>query len=155
MTDVAQALGSANTGPADALNGGGPTDSLANVAPTPKTLPRDNFDAAMGKMNLNTQEQFLYDMHLKNLGAGGVANPAGGTSSLFVSTFDVDGKTYVVPTVWDGKILPPDQAFQMAQQVGLDKFPAYSSDDEAQKRYNDMHGYMERDTAAYTNQGQQ
>ena len=58
-------------------------------------------------------------------------------------------KTLVLPTVWGGKILPPDQAIQMAKQYGLDKFPSYGSDKEAQDRYDQMHNYMEQDTAAY------
>ena len=125
--------------------------------PAAPSYDMSNFQAATQQMKLNPQEQALYQMHLQNLyGAGGVDNdgsdpnlPAGSRSTLYQTTFEVEGKNYVVPTVWGGKILPPDQAFQMAQQYGLDKFPAYPSDQEAEVRYQQMHGYMEKDTATY------
>jgi hypothetical protein len=105
----------------------------------------NNFDAAMSNLKLNKQEQFLYRMHLQNLRSGGVPNPAGGTSTLFMSTFEIDGKTYVIPTVWKGQIVKPDQALAYAKQMGLEKFPSYDSENEAEKRYNAMHGFMEKD----------
>jgi glyoxylate carboligase len=109
-----------------------------------------NYNAAVSQMQLNPQEQALYQMHLSNLyGTGGVNNADGSRSSLYQTTFEIEGKNYVIPTVWGGKILPPDQALQMAKQYGLDKFPSYGSDEEAEARYQQMHGYMEKDTAAY------
>jgi hypothetical protein len=109
-----------------------------------------NYNAAMSQMQLNPQEQQLYQMHLSNLyGTGGVNNPDGSRSSLYQITANFDGQTYVIPTVWSGQILPPDQAIQMAKQYGLDKFPSYGSDQEAEARYQQMHGYMEKDTQTW------
>jgi hypothetical protein len=110
------------------------------------TVP--NYKSALEKLKLNEQEQFLYQLHAQNLAAGGVANPKGGTSTLFAATFEIGGKTYVIPTVWNGQILQPDQALAQAKAIGLDKFPSYGSEDEAEARYDAMHGYMEKDLPA-------
>ncbi len=101
-------------------------------------------------MKMTPQEQALYQMHLTNLtGPGGVDNSDGSRSTLYQITVQFGDKTFVLPTVWNGKIVSPDQAIQMAKQYGLDKFPAYSSEQEAQARYDQMHDYMEQDTSAY------
>jgi hypothetical protein len=110
----------------------------------------DNLAQARQKLNLNPQEVALYQMHLSNLyGRGGVDNPDGTRSSLFQTSVEIDGKTYNIPTVWDGKILPPEQAIARAQEYGFDKFPSYSNPEQAQSRYDAMHDYMEKDTKAY------
>jgi hypothetical protein len=125
----------------------------AATAPASTAAPSydmTNYNAANTQLKLNPQEQALYQMHLQNLhGAGGVDNPDGSRSTLYQTTFELDGKNYVIPTVWGGKILTPDQAQQMAKQYGIDKFPSYGSDQEAEARYQQMHGFMEQDTAAY------
>jgi hypothetical protein len=145
MSDASSVLSnpsSLSTQATDALQRGpAPKDDALSQVPT-----SPHFDAAMSEMKLNNQEQFLYQTHLRNLAGGGVANPAGGTSSLFAATFDVDGRTYVIPTVWNGQIVPPGQAMELARQIGLDKFPSYDSAEAAMQRYNQMHGFMEKDT---------
>lgn len=104
-------------------------------------------DAAM---KLTPQEKALYQRHLTNLtGPGGVDNPDGSRSTLFQATVDHDGKTYAIPTVWDGKILPVDQAVERVRAEGWDKFPAYKNPEEAEARYQKMHGFMEQDTASF------
>jgi hypothetical protein len=132
--------------PLDALAGNMPTeapDPFATMAAA--DAPASNFQAANKQLQLTPQEQFLYQMHLNNLAAGGVSNPAGGTSTLFVVTFEIGGKTYVIPTVWNGQILPPAQALEMARKTGLEKFPSYKDDQEAGQRYHKMHDFMEQD----------
>ena len=42
----------------------------------------------------------------------------------------------------------PD-AIQKAAKTGWNTFPSYGSPEEADKRYMQMHGYMEKDTANY------
>jgi hypothetical protein len=129
---------------AQAMYPNGPNAELGNQPPT------DNFRAAVNEMNLRTQEQDLYKRHLKNLyGPGGVNNPDGSRSTLFQASVEVGGKTYNIPTVWDGKILKADDALERAKKEGLDKFPSYSSQEEAEARYSQMHEYMEKDTAKY------
>jgi hypothetical protein len=113
-------------------------------------IPPSKFDEATKTMQLNPQEQALYQLHLQNLyGQGGVNNPDGTRSTLYQITAEIDGKTYVIPTVWSGQIVPPDKAIQLAKQKGLDTFPSYADDKAAEARYRQMHGYMEQDTAAY------
>lgn len=111
--------------------------------------------AADAALNLNAQEKALYRRHLANLtGSGGVDNdgsdpkaPAGSRSTLFVNTFGIGGKTYVIPSVWNGKVLSPDESLARAKKEGLDKFPSYASEQEASARYSAMHQFMEKDTA--------
>ena len=136
---------------------------LGPMPPPQQTTPDlSNYNAANAAMKLSPQEQNLYQMHLTNLyGLGGVdnpptpENPQGSRSTLFQATVEVEGKTFVIPTVWGGKIVPPDQALELAKQYGLEKFPSYDSEEAAQSRYDQMHGYMEQDTGAYLrNRGQ-
>lgn len=115
--------------------------------------PSENAAAADQELKLSPQEKSLYERHLTNLrGPGGVdnppskENPEGSRSTIFASTFEIDGKTYIIPTVWDGKILKPDDALAKARAEGLDKFPSYASKDEAEKRYKRLHDFMEQDT---------
>lgn len=101
-------------------------------------------------MKLDPKEQALYQLHLSNLhGAGGVTNPDGTRSTLYQTTVEIDGKTYIIPTVWDGQIVPTERAIQLAQQKGFDIFPSYGSEQEAAARYQQMHEFMAKDTAAY------
>jgi len=112
-----------------------------------------NFEAATADLKLTPQEQALYQRHVTNLtGPGGVDNADGSRSTLSQMSIERDGKTYNVPTVWDGKILPPADAMKRADQEGLDKFPSYGSQSEAEARYAQMHSYMEKDTAQYLQQ---
>jgi hypothetical protein len=101
-------------------------------------------------MALTAQEESLYSHHLKNLeGTGKVKNADGSISTVYSTTVDIDGKTYTLPTVWNGKILEPDEAIKKAESIGLDKFPSYASPEEAMTRYQQLHTYMERDTKEY------
>jgi hypothetical protein len=109
-----------------------------------------SFEQAKADLKLTPQEQNLYQRHLTNLtGPGGVDNPDGSRSSLLQTTVESDGKTYNIPTVWDGKTHTGDEAWQHAKQEGLDKFPSYASEDEAEARYGRMHDYMEQDTGRF------
>ena len=111
-----------------------------------KVAQASNMGAADTAMKLTPQEKFLYERHLKNVtGGGGFTNADGSRSTLKQTTVGVDGKTYSIPTVYDGKEVSADEAFKRAKDIGLDKFPSYSSPAEAQKRYDEMHKYMERD----------
>lgn len=103
-------------------------------------------------LDLTPQEKFLYNTHLQNLnGTGKIVHPDGSISSLLQMSFGRDGKTYNIPTVWGGQQLAPGNAIKAAQQVGLDKFPSYPSEDEAEDRYQAMHGYLEKDTSDFIN----
>jgi hypothetical protein len=126
------------------------------AVPMPKPDPRmEGRNAAQVEMGLTPQERALYDRHVGNLyGQGGVDNPDGSRSTLRTLSFEQDGKTYNVPTVYDGKILPPKEAIDNARAIGLDKFPSYPSEAAAESRYGQMHGYLDKDTAQYMAQRQ-
>lgn len=122
------------------------------------------FVQASQQLQLNPQEQALYQMHLQNLtGPGGVDNPDGSRSSLFQSVQEHDGKYYNIPTVWNGKIetekvtTPSGQVMQVpnatalanVEKAGWDKFPSYATPEEADARYEQMHQFMDKDTAKF------
>lgn len=109
-----------------------------------------HYAQATADLQLNPQERDLYERHLRNLvGPGGVDNPDGSRSTLFQSNVEHNGRYYNIPTVYDGKILPWEQAADRASAVGWNNFPSYASEQEAEDRYNKMHHYMEQDTADY------
>lgn len=118
------------------------------AAATPAKVSKENMMAADTAMKLTPQEKSLYNHHLDNLGAGGVQNADGTTSSLLATTIEVGGKTYVIPTVWDNKIVPVDDAVARARKRGFDKFPSYPNQAAAEARYKMLHDFMERDTTA-------
>jgi hypothetical protein len=126
------------------------TDSsqlYGHVGPQP---PKNFLSDAQRDLALTPQESNLYQRHLDNLaGPGKVRNADGSISTLFQASVEHDGRFYSIPTVWDGKIIPPQEAIKRAQGVGWDKWPSYASEDEAEKRYNVLHSYMERDVQAY------
>lgn len=116
-----------------------------------------HLNEADAALHLNSEERALYQRHLTNLnGKGGVDNPDGSRSTLFQTTVEHDGKFYVIPTVFDGKILwqkdaadPAAAAIERVKQIGWDKFPSYKTEHEAEARYQQMHVFMERDTEDY------
>lgn len=127
-----------------------------------------NFDSATSDLKLNKQEQALYQRHLQNLwGIGGTNNADGSRSSLYQSVQEHNGKFYNVPTVWNGKRetvsytnpqtgesfdVPNATAMKNIEAEGWDTFPSYDTAEEADQRYSDMHGYMDKDTASYMQQ---
>lgn len=116
----------------------------------PAPVGNANYHQAEADLKLNPQELSLYERHLKNLnGPGGVDNPDGSRSTLYQANVEHDGKHYNIPTVYDGKILPWREAADRADAQGWRNFPSYNSPDEAEARYNDMHKYMEKDTAEH------
>ena len=109
------------------------------------------FIKALVDLQLSPQEQDLYWHHLGNLyGDGKVMQPNGDISTVLQAVVGgPDGRYYNIPTVWEGKVLSPEEAKQKAIQTGLQRFPAYDSPEQADARYSDMHKYMEQDTTRY------
>lgn len=127
----------------------GEDDSIPpNARPVQYMVGLNNQDAADKEMKLSPEEKNLYDTHLRNLlGSGGVDNEDGSRSTLKATTVGIDDKTYILPSVVNGKILEDTKDIvDNAKKVGLDKFPAYSSSEEAEKRYDQLHSFMEKDT---------
>lgn len=122
--------------------------SLGHVEAGPRANYMADADAAM---NLTPQEKYLYQTHLTNLyGTGKIVHPDGGISSLLQMSFEGDnGRTYNIPTVWGGRQLAPVDAIRAAHGVGIDRFPSYATQDEAEARYEAMHDYLGRDTADF------
>lgn len=121
-----------------------------------RVAPLHNIAAASDALKLTPEERSLYARHLANLhGTGGVDNPPdaehpqGSRSTLLQSSVKVDGRTYNIPTVWDGRILPIREAVERASAEGWNKFPSYASEAEAETRYQQMHKFMDHDTAAF------
>ncbi len=112
--------------------------------------PADYLGEAQKAMALTPEETSLYQRHLANLrGTGGIDNPNGSRSTLSQATIEVDDRQFVVPTVWEGKRLKGKDLFDRLKKEGIGKFPSYESVEEAEKRYGEMHQYMEKDTADF------
>lgn len=90
-------------------------------------------------------EQFLIQHHRNNLAKGGVPDKDGSIQTYRGFSVGIDGKTYMLPKVWDGQVLSEDEAIKRAEKLGLDKFPAYDSPEKAEKRYQELHEIMEDD----------
>lgn len=126
-----------------------------------------HYKEANEAMGFTQQEGDLYKRHLFNLyGSGGVDNPDGSRSSLYQAVQEHKGKYYNIPTVWDGKIetekwnrpadnktfdVPNSTALGNVAKEGWDRFPSYSTPQEADERYDQMHQFMEQDTQDYMN----
>lgn len=109
----------------------------------------------VSEMKLTPQEQFLYQWHVNNItgknGGKSFKQPNGATSTVLQMIEPVNGKWYSIPSVWDGKPHTEDQAYDHAEKIGWEKFPSYATQDAGQKRYDQMHAYMERDVDAKPN----
>jgi hypothetical protein len=125
-----------------------------------------SLEDAKRDLNLTPQEEALYRRHVDNLtGPGGVDNPDGSRSSLYQAVQEHNGKFYNIPTVWNGKRevekwtdpndpqrvmdVPNTTALANVEREGWGKFPSYATPEQADERYDKMHGYMERDTARF------
>lgn len=105
-----------------------------------------NFNDASNILALTKQEKNLYQYHLNNLtGSGGVDNPDGSRSTVKGMTVEMDGKTYVIPSIYKGKELTTDQAIENAKRIGIDSFPSYDQQDLADIRYRAIHDYFDKD----------
>lgn len=129
-----------------------------------------NLSDAKNALNLNPQEEALYNRHFANLtGSGGVNNPDGSRSTLFQAVQEHEGRFYNIPTVWGGRTetedwtrpadgkrmqVPNKTALANVEKEGWDKFPSYATPEEADARYEKMHSYMEKDTARFLGQRQ-
>ncbi len=138
----------------DVIHGGladGHVSRDKNLAPEDRNLDRQtNFLEAVKELGLTQQEKNLYRHHLDNMAAGlAVRNPDGSQSTILQVTIQgPDGRYYDVPTVWNGKILPPMEGVKRAvQSQGWGYWPSYSTSDEADARYMQYHRFMEKDMA--------
>lgn len=114
-------------------------------------LKDTNFAVASKELNLTPQEQNLYEHHANNLGTSNqVLQPDGSVSTVLQAVVTgPDGRFYNIPTVWGGTAYDPGTAMLYATQAGLDRYPSYSTPEEADKRYEKMHVYMDKDVGKY------
>jgi hypothetical protein len=114
------------------------------------------YEQAHAALNLTPQERGLYERHLANLtGPGKVSHPDGSISTLYqMGVQGPDGLQYNIPSVYNGKILQPEQAIQAAAQQGWHNFPSYPTPEAADARYDQMHQYMDQDVGQYLAQQQ-
>ena len=124
-------------------------ETLAAEKSKGKINPK-NRDEATKELGLNAQELNIYNHHLRNLhGTGRVDNKNGSVSTVRNITVAFDGKHYNLPTIWDGKELSADEAVARAKKVGLDKFPSYATQNEADRRYEKIHKFFDRDVEEF------
>lgn len=115
------------------------------------TLVGSPYEQAQAALQLTPEEKGLYERHLANLsGSGKVSHPDGSISTLYQMSVDgPGGQTYNIPSVYNGKILQPNQAIQNAAQQGWHTFPAYPTQEAAEARYEQMHSFMDQDVGNY------
>lgn len=130
------------------------SNSVLGVSPGPGlTSPEDerrirnygNRLNAQLDLGLTPQEENLWSHHTGNVDQGGYQQPGGGNSSLYTITEGVGDRSYVLPTIYDSQMIEPDEALKRAIAAGINKFPSYATQDQADERYRQMHGYLERD----------
>ncbi len=102
---------------------------------------------AQQALSMTPQEAGLYERHLANLaGPGKVVHPDQSVSTLSqMGVQGPGGRQYNIPSVYQGRIVPPEQAVRHAQQQGWYNFPSYPDVATAEARYGQMHGYMDQD----------
>lgn len=121
-----------------------PQEQAALLAKNSPTAP-SRASAGVESLGLTPAERKLYERHLHNLDTAPVRNADGSGSTLLQMTVEMDGRTYSIPTVWDGKVLSEDKALARAKSEGLENFPSYATREEAQARYDAMHRFIEKD----------
>jgi hypothetical protein len=105
---------------------------------------------------LTPQENFLYQHHLKNLyGSGKTISPGGDISTVLQAVVPgPGGRYYNIPTVWDGQALTTDESMSRAAALGWHQWPSYATPEQADLRYDWMHGILSRSTDLYRALGQ-
>lgn len=98
------------------------------------------------KYNLTKEEQYLYETHLRNLIEQPVVNKNGSISTLQEITKAYNGKIYLIPTIWGGKVYTTEEAYAHATEIGIEKFPSYNTEAEAKARYSQLHSQIDKDT---------
>jgi hypothetical protein len=129
-------------GLAEAMPGEQQGVGLSSMAP---------IDLAHSQLNLTPEERGLYERHLANLnGPGKVMHPDGSISTLYqMSVSGPENKIYNIPSVYNGKIVEPQQAIANAERQGWHTFPAYPDSATAEARYQQMHEFMDQDVGNY------
>jgi len=62
-----------------------------------------------------------------------VQNPDGSFSTERTIGTNIDGREYVLPTLLGGVQVPPETAVRVARRTGLNKYPSFTTPDQAEK----------------------
>ena len=100
---------------------------------------------------MTPQEMYMYQHHWDNIQKGGVRNK-GGISSYYSITHPYNGRFYMLPTVWDNKIVSPKEGVRRSMEAGIENYPSYPTAKQADDRYMELHKLMELDTDALEQQ---
>lgn len=131
------------------IGGGQPSTGIGGL-PLQRSVALPSPVGMTATMDLTPQEQNLYQHHLTNIQKHkGTKNADGSVSTIRSITVERDGRQYMIPTVWDGKILDNQAAVKKAASMGWNYWPSYSTDNEAETRYMQMHDIMAPDVVGY------
>ena len=115
-------------------------------------LPVAGPPSAAASLNMTPQELNLYLHHRNNLAkldkGGGIRTPEGVETVRQISTEGPDGRTYNIPTIWNGRELKPHQAVEMALKFSKGDWhywPSYPDVPTAESRYGQMHKIIAQD----------
>ena len=87
----------------------------------------------------------MYQHHFNNLRKGGVRQRDGKISTYLGIGVGIDGRYYMLPTVWDNKIVSEKEAIRRAHKAGIENFPSYANQEEGETRYKQLHDFMSMD----------
>lgn len=127
---------------------------IADLQKGPIATSDDTLKGADAALKLTPQEKYLWGIHSIMLRLGGVKNEDGSTSTLSQMSFEQGGKTYNIPTIWPSgqtgkpERLSADDSIARANAIGIDRFPSYANEHDAEARYNGpggMHSFLEKD----------
>jgi len=74
-----------------------------------------------------------------------VNNPDGSQSNVKLGTWEIDGKTYAIPTMVDGKQLSDEEALKTAKSYGFRNYPSFKNQNEAEGWIQQYHGAIGED----------
>ena len=103
-------------------------------------------------LKLTPEEKHLYQHHLENVARNKTVPMGDATATIRQISVDHNGRTYNIPTVWDGEILTNHEAMIRAlKEGGWKAWPSYKSVKEAEDRYQLMHDALASDVAPREN----
>ena len=95
----------------------------------------------------------IFRHHQRNLDEGTFVENEDGSISTVYTTIMGDGEyEYLIPQVWDGKILSPEAAFQRAMESGVD-WPRQPSGEEGVKKLEELDRVLHEDMTGFADGG--
>tara|TARA_R110000751_G_scaffold84251_1_gene168684 strand:- start:3232 stop:3570 length:339 start_codon:yes stop_codon:yes gene_type:complete len=69
-----------------------------------------------------------------------VENEDGSRSNVKLGTFSANNRIFVIPTMVNGGLLDNDTAWMVAEKYGLNRYPSFKKEEEAQRWIETNHG---------------